>query len=129
MIFETKETRLSGSYLQYDRSTPSAFWSWRTAITGPTLLPQETGACQEGANIGMMPSEIIAKFRMEELWQEARQAQLLHQVPRPPSRLGMRVRNLLRKLTVPSVAINDGLGNELLWPRLSDYPYGPRRQK
>jgi hypothetical protein len=74
----------------------------------------------------MMPWEIMAKSRAEELRREAMQAELVDQVPRRPSRLGAWVSSLLRQLSVARVTIDDPSADEPLWPRLAGYPYGPR---
>ena len=75
----------------------------------------------------MMPWEIIARSRIEELLREAMEAQVLSEVPRPPSRLGAWLKNLRKAVSVPRVIVDDPFADEPLWPRLSEYPYGPRR--
>jgi hypothetical protein len=74
----------------------------------------------------MMPWEIIARSRVEELLREATQAELVDQVPRPPSRLGAWIKNWRHRLTVVRATSDDPPAEEPLWPRLEGYPYGSR---
>jgi len=71
-----------------------------------------------------MHLEDLAKWRVEDLLHEARQARLLHQVPRQPWPLGA----WLRKLALVRLAIDGAYADERLWPRLTRYPYGPPPQ-
>lgn len=74
----------------------------------------------------MMPWEIIARSRVEEILREAMQTELVDQVPRPPARLGAWIKNWLYQLTVVRALSDDRSAEEPLWPRLAGYPYGPR---
>ena len=74
----------------------------------------------------MMPWEIIARSRADELLREAMQAQLVDQIPRPPSRLGAWIKKWWHLLTVVRATSGDPPAEEPLWPRLAGYPYRSR---
>ena len=73
----------------------------------------------------MIPWDNSVNWRVEEFLEEAKRAQLVRQAPKTPSRLGEFVRNVARQFAVYSIPIDDPSSAELLWPRLSDYPYRP----
>jgi hypothetical protein len=77
----------------------------------------------------MLQWDFSVKWQVEELLQEAKQAQLVRQVPRNPSRLGAWLRGLFRRLTVARITIDDPLAQEQMWPQLTDYPYSARRTR